>query len=162
MEVLYKSVSIAPGLALGLALLTGGCAMPWSHPHPVLETDAPTPPPGPLPLPLACPWPDAARYAQPQILAVPPAATDKGHFVAGCGIVKFTVNADGTVRDAELRAANPLNVGPEALAALRAMRFQPARKLDRVFVLRLGLDRDAAGHISVLTQTRPRGLWIMG
>jgi hypothetical protein len=134
--------------------------MPWSHAHPAVEAAAA--PSGPLPLPLACPWPDAAHYTPPHILAAPPAATDKGHFVAGCSIVKFTVNADGSVRDAELRAANPLNVGPEALAALRAMRFQPARKLDRVFVLRLGLDRDAAGHISVVTQTRPRGLWIMG
>jgi hypothetical protein len=105
----------------------------------------------------ACPWVEGEHYRTPSgtlnPASVPPPIA--AHFVPGCAIIRFTVAPDGSVSSAALRAANPLNDGPTALAVLQTMRFQPARDPDTKFVIRLGMVKDAAGNVSILPQTRP-------
>ena len=106
----------------------------------------------------ACPWLDAERYRAPVQLPGTSGMAPAPHapFVPGCAIVRFRVAADGSVYKAALRAANPLDDGPTALAAVQRMRFQPARKPEVFFVLRLSMKRDTTGHISITTDTRSR------
>lgn len=147
---------LAP-IALSLAVLTGGCSAIHSGTarqtpvEPALEADT-TPA-------VACPWLDTEHYQPPVALpgaaaAAPPAVAT--HFVPGCAIIRFTVGADGTVTSSALRAASPLTAGPTALAALQQMRFQPAHNPKVQFIIRLGMQRDSAGHIAIVPQTRPR------
>ncbi len=142
-------------LALGISVLTGGCSSNRASATrplaltPEMAAESPA---------FACPWLDAEHYRVPTRLpgAAPAPAMP---FVPGCAIVRFRVAADGSVFSPALRAANPLNDGPTALAALRQMRFAPARKFNTQFVIRLSLRRDAAGNVSVTTETRGSALF---
>jgi hypothetical protein len=107
---------------------------------------------------IACPWVDGEHYRVParlvQSAAVPPAVA--AQFVSGCAIIRFTVAQDGSVSSAALRAANPLNDGPTALAVLHDMRFVPVRNPSANFVIRLGMQKDAAGNVTITPETRAR------
>ncbi len=137
-------------VVLSLGALTGGCtANPSGAARPLKltpEMAADTPA-------FACPWIDAEHYRIPAKLPGA-AAAPLAPFVPGCAIIRFRVAADGSVFSPALRAANPLNDGPTALAALRQMRFAPARKADTQFVIRLEMRRDNSGGVSVTTETR--------
>ena len=159
-------------MALGLALLAGGCTAARSDAsRPAFVPPAMAADTSPA---VACPWLDSEHYRPAVPLAgVPPAgaagvpplpAAATAAFVPGCAILRFTVNADGTVAAAALRAANPLNDGPTALAVLQQMRFQPARDPAVPFMIRLGMQRDSAGRISITPDTRRRVMrfWDIG
>jgi hypothetical protein len=107
-----------------------------------------------------CPWVEGEHFRPAMPVPGTPLVSPRP-FVGGCAIVKFTVAADGTVSEAALRAAYPLNDGPTALAALRQMRFQPARRPNTVFLIRLRMRRDADGRVTVVPDTRRRvmGFW---
>ena len=116
---------------------------------------------------VACPWLDTEHYRQPAPLPAAAGAASPAvaaNFVPGCAIIRFTVGADGMISSATLRAANPLTAGPTALAALQQMRFQPAHNPKVPFVIRLGMQRDSAGHIAIVPETRPRltRFWDLG
>ena len=151
---LRQAMTVQTLSALGLALLLSGCGFfRTSDEQPVIipvEMAASEPA-------LACPWVDAERYRAPVRLAGPSSAAipQPVPFVAGCAIVRFRVAADGSVYMPALRAAYPLNDGPTALAAVQQMRFQPGRKPETEFVLRVSVKHDNAGHVLVATETRP-------
>jgi hypothetical protein len=131
----------------GLMLLTAGCSANHARLAPPVAVMTPA---------LACPWLDGEHYRAPVKLsdASATAPLSPKNVVTGCAILRFRVAADGSVSSAALRAANPLNDGPGALTVLRNMRFQPARRLDTQFVIRLDMRRDSTGHVTVTTETR--------
>ena len=140
-------------IALSLTLLAGGCEFfPVSPDQPVI-----IPPDIAADVPAkACPWVDSERGHAPVQLAGTPgtAPVIVPPFVPGCAIIRFRVDADGSVYKPALRAAYPLNDGATALAAVQQMRFQPGRTPQTQFVLRLSMKQDTAGRVSVTTETR--------
>jgi hypothetical protein len=143
-------------VSLGLAGPLCGCGLFGAHRQ---VSTGPVVVPPTAPAALACPWVEG-EHSRPAVAVPGTALVPPKPFVPGCAIVRFTVAADGTVSEAELRAAYPLDDGPTALAALRQMRFQPARKPSTEFVVRLSLRRDAYGRVTVTPETRRRlGFW---
>jgi hypothetical protein len=142
---------------LTAAGLLGGCGL-FGGPARMAAAPVVVPPDGPVAQ--ACPWVEGEHY-RPAVVLPGTALVPPKPFIPGCAIVKFTVAADGRVADAALRAAYPLDDGPTALAALRQMRFAPARRPDAVFLIRLSLRRDPDGRVTVVPDTRRRvfGFW---